>query len=142
MEYTILNPPKLLKEGDCVTFEFGGKKYLTVVMNNYVEIFPHDRKMFQDLGLLDGEDESKLCNFFREAYGYGPISGIWPAYRTGDFAATTRAIWMLFGLSLQHGSPLDTTELINPEGFFEDYFAGEALSPIKGKLQKLFGVTE
>lgn len=113
-KYSVTNPPRsTLKGGDTVIFCVNGKTYAHLVTRDHL-MYKGDGGNDTIFSVLN-IDPVMTC---RSAYGYDPCgTGNWPESRHSDYAALTRAVWMLLGYCSQ---PAISNPLKYRPGGFDD----------------------
>ena len=136
--YTIQNPPSLLRHEDQVIFEYQGEQFSYEVRHSYLCGDRSNSEIFVALGLHPGV-------LAEGAYGYRPgcygEDGCWPEFKSGDYAAATRLVWLLFG-QLDLKEAMDIREFINPQTVIqpmEELLRKGSWDPIRDKIYEIAG---
>lgn len=111
MNYTTINPPQRLRDGDTVTFTLptGDLVYTVTKLSKSGHValkLPGDapnRAIFSYLGITG----DAVKDFAISAFGYEPMDGDkWPRSDVSDFAAQVRLVWALFAQLATFEAPM------------------------------------
>jgi transitional endoplasmic reticulum ATPase len=110
--YSILDPPILLGKGDYVSFPHPREGTISYrVQDSFLANCSGGKNdaVFFELGMNDDQKDVMAS----ASYGYPARGGIWPVYRSGDYAAATRLVNALYGvIKGQPLKPLDQSQEI------------------------------